>query len=117
MDQREKELLKIFRALHSTQQQGVLDYAAFLLERSELQEPSQPVPAEPLPIPRPVDESVVAAMKRLRATYPMVNTGALLNEASSLMAQHLMQGRDRSDVIDRLEQLFAEQFTAMAEKQ
>ncbi len=108
MDQREKRLLKSFAALADAQQQALLDYAEFLRERHA---PEQAAPAaEPVAIPRPQQESVVAAIKRLRATYPMVDSGALLNEASSLMAQHLLQGRAGPEVIDELEELFAQSF-------
>jgi len=62
--------------------------------------------AEPDPAPRPAGESLIAAIKRLRAGYPMLNTEALLNDVSALMAQHTLQGRPADEVIDDLEALF-----------
>lgn len=112
MDPREKKLLKAFKTLNESQRELLLEYVEFLLQR---QPPERsPVPAEPLPIPRPQKETVVGAMKRLSATYPMVDTGTLLNEASSLMAQHLLQGREVGEVIDELEELFAQRFAAVS---
>lgn len=111
MDRREKQLLDCFRALSNAQRDGLLDYAQYLRERHNAE--PDPKPEEPLPIPRPQQESVVAAMQRLSATYPMIDTGTLLNEASSLMAQHLVQGREAGEVIDQLEALFAERFSAV----
>lgn len=111
MDQREKRLLQCLAALADEQQQALLDYAEYLLERHP---PAQPEAlSDPVAIPRPQQESVVGAIKRLRATYPMVDSAALLNEASSLMAQHLVHGRAGSEVIDELEALFARRFADM----
>jgi len=63
---------------------------------------------QPRYTPRPEQESVVAAIKRLNATYFMLEDHAgLLNEASVLMTQHVMQGRDINEVIDELETVFA----------
>ncbi len=42
----------------------------------------------------------------------MLDSGELLNEASSLMAAHVLRGRAASAVIDELETLFAERFDA-----
>jgi hypothetical protein len=49
---------------------------------------------------------VVVAIKRLRATYPMLEPSKLLTETYELMTQHVMQGRDRVEVIDELEVIF-----------
>jgi hypothetical protein len=46
-------------------------------------------------------------MKRLRRSYPEVDAGELLNDASLLMSEHMLQGRPAADVIDALERLFA----------
>jgi hypothetical protein len=61
---------------------------------------------------RPAEESVVAAIKRLRRTYPMLDGGSLLNETSALMAAHVLQGRPAAEVIDALEALFSARFDA-----
>ncbi len=129
----ERRLGKLFRALNAQQQQTLLSFAEFLSERStgssgELDGQSDGDPgngsgaasdaaAAPLATPRlpqfelrPPEESVVAAIKRLRRIYPMLDNSALLGDTSSLMAAHVMKGREASAVIDELEALFAERF-------
>ena len=44
--------------------------------------------------------------KRLSSTYHMLDDPRLLNEASVLMSQHVMQGREAEHVIDDLQVLF-----------
>jgi hypothetical protein len=100
----EKRLLELYEGLPEAERKSLLDFAEFLAERAAPLAP--PVPQEPLDIPRPEEETVVAAMKRLRETYPMIDHSKLLHEASGLMAEHMMQGRPAPEVIDELEQLF-----------
>lgn len=99
----EKRLLSLFKSLPEAERHTLLQFAEFLSERAE------PVPVEipePAPIPRPEEESVVRAMKRLSATYHMIEKSKLLSETSALMAQHIMQGRPAVEVIDELEIVF-----------
>lgn len=100
----EKRLQALYNGLPEAERKSLLDFAEFLAERAGPVESE--VPQEPLDIPRPAEENVVAAMKRLRETYPMIDHSKLLNEASGLMAEHMMQGRPAPEVIDKLEQLF-----------
>jgi hypothetical protein len=100
----EKKLLAAFTQLVESDQATLLAFAEFLAERDT--EPASVSIFEPHPIPRPVQESVVAAIKRLSATYPMLDKPTLLNETSVLMTRHVMQGRDANGVIDELETLF-----------
>jgi hypothetical protein len=100
----ERRLLRAFRALPEERQQGLLDYADFLVERAVPQ--AQAIPLAPLDIPRPERESVVKAIKRLRQTYPMVDRARILHETSGLLTQHLVHGKAAAEVIDELEALF-----------
>jgi hypothetical protein len=100
----EKQLLEVFRKLSETDQQAIQNFSEFLLERNGAVE--EKVAAEPLEIQRPSDESVMAAIKRLTRTYPMINKDHMLNETSSLVAQHIIQGKDAIEVIDELEIVF-----------
>ena len=110
---KEKKQIKQFRNLGEQQQSMLLEFAAFLHSRIDLEsEEPEPV-SEPLDIPRPEEESVVKAIKRLSATYPMVAKDKILNQTSSLMAQHIMQGRDAEDIIDELEEIFRSHYTAL----
>lgn len=100
----EETLVAIAGRLSQDERKQLLEYAEFLEQRSE--HALQVQNAEPVHIPRPEDESVVAAMRRLADTYPMLNKDKILHEAAGLMSQHVMQGRDAEPVIDELEVLF-----------
>jgi hypothetical protein len=65
---------------------------------------------EPEPIPRPADEKVVAAVKRLSRTYFMLDKKKMLGVTSDLVTQHVLQGRDAAEVIDELEDLFTQHY-------
>lgn len=100
-----KRIGELLGRLSAEDQQTLVAFAEFLASR-----PSAPAaPAEiprPEPIPRPEKESVIAAIKRLSATYHMLDRDKMFHEASSLMAQHVMQGREAVEVIDELEVVF-----------
>ncbi len=104
-------LQSVFKQLSAQHQQSVLDFAQFLLARDQVGEEAlrPPVPLEkqqPDHQPRPENENLINAIKRMRVTYFMLNTDELLNETSSLMTQHIVHGRAASEVIDELEVLF-----------
>ena len=111
-DDIEKRLSDIVQRLPVAQAAALLEFAEFLLirHRSAGGEATSSVTAveipAPLDIPRPAEESVVKAVKRLRATYPMLDARKLLNQTSDLMTQHVMQRRDKIEVIEELEILF-----------
>ena len=112
----ERRLRKIFTQLSATDQETVLAFAEFLHSRTVSRSPA---PLLPQLLPRPPDESVVAALKRLSASYPMLDKAKLLDETSTLMSEHILQGRDKVAVIDELEAIFVrhhEQFTQAGEK-
>jgi len=106
----EKQLLNLYRSLPEAAQSNLLDFARFLVERYP---PAPQVVAEPLTIPRPSEESVIAAVKRLSATYPMLNKDTMLHETSALVAQHLIQGRHATEVIDELEMIFLQRYESL----
>lgn len=103
----QQRLLTLFRQLAAPDQHNLLAYAEFLLSRTAQDaHPAVDEVPPPLVIPRPESESVVAAMRRLAETFPMLDKDALLHEASGLMTAHVMQGRPAADVIDELEVIF-----------
>lgn len=106
MTAEERKLLQHFRSLSLEQQHTLTDFAAFLAARAEASPARQPAPAQPIPIARPQTESVVKAIKRLTATYPMLDRAKLLHETASYMQQHLLQGKPAVEVIDELEVVF-----------
>ena len=59
-----------------------------------------------MPIPRPEAESVVAAIRRLSASYFMLERRDMLNETAALMSAHVLQGRPAPKVVEELEALF-----------
>jgi hypothetical protein len=88
----------------------LLQFSEFLLAQvPDAEAADAPLP-EPRPLPRPAEESVIRAMRRLSETYFMLDRGPLLNETSALMAQHVMQGRKAAEVIDDLEAAFLAQY-------
>jgi len=102
-----KSIDDIYGMLSAESQKSLLDYAEFLCQRDGATEPEL---EEKQSIHRPETESVVAALKRLNHTYPMIEKKLVFHEASSLMTDHIMQGRDASEVIDELEMLFDETY-------
>ncbi|MBI3571696.1 MAG: Crp/Fnr family transcriptional regulator [Gammaproteobacteria bacterium] len=109
MNKIEERLREILGRLPDEQVQQLLEYAEFLLAKHG----DENTPSEPLVIARPEVESVVAAIKRLRSTYPMLEPAKLLNETYDLMTQHVMQGRNAAEVIDELEVLFRRHYEQM----
>ena len=105
MNSAEKKLLTVYNKLGESEQEMLRAFAEFLSQRTVVDQTSEEIP-EPENIPRPESESVVAAIKRLTATYPMLDKPQLLNETSALMTKHVMQGMDVVDVVDELEALF-----------
>jgi precorrin-3B methylase len=101
-DRSADKLLSLYRDLPEDRKAELLRFAEFL--HQHFAKPA--VPAEIQSIPRPEQESVIKAMQRLRATYPMLDAAILLDEASTLMSQHVIQGREAKAVIDDLEKLF-----------
>ena len=105
------QLSAVFEQLSTDRQQSLYDFAQFLLLQQGGPKASA-VSQTPLDISRPDAENVVAAIKRLAKTYPMLNREALLHDASTLMSAHVMQGRAANDVIDDLQALFESAYTA-----
>jgi hypothetical protein len=103
MNQDERRLLRLYRGLPANQKASLLDYAEYLSHRAA---PEQEETKEPVPIPRPAEESVIKAIRRLKQTYPMLDANRLLHETSGLMAQHVVHKRPAPEVIDELEALF-----------
>lgn len=84
-------------------------FAEFLAGRAtsaDDHEAEPEAPIEPKQIPRPAKESVVKAIQRLSASYHMLQRDKMLDETSSLMMSHIIQGRDAVSVIDDIEILF-----------
>jgi len=65
---------------------------------------------DPEPIERPATESIVGGLKRLARTYPMLDKSEMLSATSDIVASHIMRGTDTTQVIDELEDIFAQHY-------
>ena len=111
----DRRLTRLYRGLEAESRRTLLRFAEFLASEeaaaAKLGLPSRKaVLAAPEPVPRPEVESVVGAIKRLSLTYPMLDPRQMLDETSSLMAAHVLNGRPARDVIEELEALFARHY-------
>lgn len=103
----QRQLIKLFSKLDKQRQQQLLDFAEFLVGKSpDLNDEDSAQPVKPLGIPRPDNESVIAAIKRLSKSYSMLSKDDMLHETSDLMSSHVLKGRPAKEVIDELEILF-----------
>lgn len=125
MTEQEQTLLDILRKLSEQDAHSLMRFAEFLAgQETTAISPAVSVPAEdetvtpvvpePEKIPRPDDERVVDALKRLSATYPMLDKKRLLDKASELVAQHVMFGKPAKQVIDEVETIFADAYDKFA---
>lgn len=121
MSKNQQKLLALIQALPEQECQAAIHYIEYLAHKASLSdknaeasvlsaEPETVEIQQPLDIPRPETETVVAAIKRLSKTYSMLDKAALLSQASTFMTQHIMQGRDAKDVIDELEDMFKQRY-------
>ena len=105
------DLMQVVGELSDEDCNTVLAFARFLREQSGPREPQE---TDPVAIPRPDDETVINAISRLTATYPMLNKRAMMAEVSGLMMEHIRKGEPAGEVIDRLENLFRERYEALS---
>ena len=118
MNEYEKRILAALERLPQDQQRQLVDYAEFLVGRSGGDplasaaggtglEPAQPTePQEPEPVEPEPDEGPVKAIKRLRATYPMLDAKDLLDETTTIMSKRYLQAKPEGEVIQELEETF-----------
>ena len=103
-------LLSIFESLNEERQNGLLEYAEFLQSKGDLQTKEV---ASVVAIDRPEEETVVGAIKRLKLTFPMIESMSVFSASSSLMTEHMVNGRDAAAVIDDMEKLFDEAYQSL----
>jgi len=103
-----RRLLDLFDRLSGQERATLLAFAQFLATHDGGADvaPISAVCEHPRDIPRPADETVVGAIKRLSQTYFMLDRRDMLNETSGLMAAHVLQGRPAVDVVNALEDAF-----------
>jgi hypothetical protein len=125
----EQRLLAYLRKLSQPDAHALLRFAAFLAGdqtvvniNHALQDATASNVAiteipKPQYIERPENERVVDALKRLSASYPMLEKKQLLDKASTLVAQHIMFGKPAKGVIDEIEKLFVEAYDKFVSEQ
>lgn len=120
----DEKLIQYFSVLSDRHKELVLEFMEFLGSKypntSQFESPVEvknepekiiePAFIEPVLIARPESESVIAAIKRLSQSYPMLNKEKLFDKTSTLMTAHIMQGRDVVEVIDEIELVFKDQY-------
>ena len=113
----EQQLKRLFRGLDPADRATLLAFAEFLGSRTVPRSATvvhKPVAVpEPEPIERPSGESIVAGLKRLAKTYPMLDKSEMLSATSDLVATQIMQGGDPAAGIDRLEEIFQEHYAQL----
>jgi len=116
-NKQERQIIKIFKSLSEANKEAFIAFGEFLQTRAEgLNSDDQPIDVvanEPVEIPRPEEESVIKAIKRLTATYPMVDKETILHPISNLMTSHIIQGRKAPEVIDDLQELFLSEYKSL----
>ena len=113
MTSSEKKLQRIFSNLSTADQETLLAFAEFLQART----PSFSASLSPQLLSPPPNESVIAAIKRLSNSYPMLDRAKLLNETSVLMSEHVLQGRHKVEVIEQLEAIFLRHYEELTRQQ
>ncbi len=108
----ERQLCKLYKKLNKADRHSLLSFAEFLVSREATfsKNTQTTIPTTPLDIPRPKHESVIKAVRRLKKTYPMLNTDSMFDTISALMTSHIMEARPAATVIDELEALFTRHY-------
>lgn len=102
-----KQLIDLYEAMDDERKLSLGDFADFLYAKAGPVVKEIPPPED---VPRPEQETVVGAVKRLKIKYHMVESMTVFSAASSLMTDHMVKGRDVAEVIDEMEVLFEEAY-------
>jgi len=113
MSRNTKSLIEIFESLDTERQASLFDFAEFLQSKGGQVVKEMP---DPVLIARPEVETVVGAIKRLKETYPMIDSMKVFSSASDLMTDHMVKGRDAVEVIDEMEKIFEDFYSKMLEE-
>jgi hypothetical protein len=114
-NKQERKVMKLYKSLDEANKEAFLAFGEFLQTRANPNSNNLDNTAEskPVDIPRPENESVIKAIKRLSATYPMVDKETILHPISNLMTSHIIQGRKAVEVIDDLQALFLKEYESL----
>lgn len=103
-----QELDALFDQLEPEAQAMLIEFGRFLAMRASLSEDIAPSNPPPPPALRPdgENETVLHALRRLAASFPMLDRSELLHDAYPLVTAHTMEGKPAVEVIAELEQMF-----------
>jgi len=105
-------LIDLYESMDEERKLSLCDFADFLYAKSGPVKKEIPPPDD---IPRPETETVVGAVKRLKNKYHMIESMAVFSEASALMTDHMIKGRDVIEVIDEMEMVFENAYKKLLE--
>ena len=108
-----QDLIDLYDAMDDERKKSLCDFADFLYAQAD---PISKIISPPEESDRPEEETVVGAVKRLKAQYHMIESMAVFSAASVLMTDHMVKGRDVTEVIDEMEILFEEAYKKLLEK-
>jgi len=108
-----QDLINLYEAMDDERKKSLCDFADFLYAQAE---PVSKIIPPPEDSTRPEKETVVGAVKRLKVQYFMVESMKVFSDASTLMTDHMVKGRDVIEVIDEMEILFADAYKKMLTK-
>jgi len=106
------QLISLYDSLDDERKKSLCDYAGFLLAKDGPVVKEVPPPDD---IERPESETVVGAVKRLKAKYHMIESMTVFSAASALMTDHMVKGRDVVEVIDEMEELFENEYQKLVD--
>jgi hypothetical protein len=109
LTKKERALCKFYKQLGESERETLLSFAEFLsLKQTESESINEKkaVLQQPVLIKATENESVVKGIKRLKASYFMIENENLLHEVSALMSEHVMKGVSAQDVILKIEAVF-----------
>jgi hypothetical protein len=113
VNKHERSLLKLYKSLDTSDKEAFIAFGEFLKSRTGNIVIDNVVIDEPVNILRPEEESVIKAIKRLSATYPMVDKENILHPISDLMTSHMISGRKAPEVIDDLQKVFLNEYKSL----
>ncbi len=117
MTEYEKRILAALERLPEDLQGQLVDYAEFLVGRAGSESsPGQAEPESPQPVEKAEDEGPIQAIKRLRATYPMLDRRYLLDETSQVMTKRYLRGKAEEEVIQEIEEVFERHYQRYLER-
>ena len=108
LSKEERQLCKYYKNINKANRQTLLLFAEFLSSKEAVDEVIEKpaVLQEPLLTAAIEGESVVKGIKRLKASYFMIDDPDLLHEISALMTEHVMQGVSAQEIMPKIEMVF-----------